>query len=153
VASRRAAGVPQSKLAKLSVCGRVHAEHLHVQMIFDQCTHRSTKRAYAIGMTGRSASHISLALILLGASSCGTICTVVAKDCGPFGPYSGTRASAQGHATQLDVPLSFIADTALLPVSVPVAVMRAIHRRKAHAPATSGESKTTNGEGNKATAP
>jgi uncharacterized protein YceK len=29
--------------------------------------------------------------------------------------YSGTRAAAGGHATQLDIPFSFMADTLLLP--------------------------------------
>jgi uncharacterized protein YceK len=61
---------------------------------------------------------------LLG--GCGTLCTAAISECGKLEPYSGTRASAQGHATQLDLPFSFIADTVLLPITVPKALIEAI---------------------------
>jgi len=33
--------------------------------------------------------------------------------------YAGTRASAQGHGTQIDVPFSLIVDTVILPYTIP----------------------------------
>jgi len=68
------------------------------------------------------AHRVFLSALLLSTASCGTICTMTDPQCGPFGPYSGTRASMQGHATQLDVPFSVVLDTLLLPVSIPAGV-------------------------------
>lgn len=52
------------------------------------------------------------------------MCTAIedGKGCAKFGPYSGTKAAAQGHGTQLDVPFSIVADTLLLPISIPRAL-------------------------------
>ena len=66
---------------------------------------------------------------LLALSGCGTLCTITEPQCAPFGPYSGTRASAGGHGTQIDVPFSFVFDTILLPVSIPAAAVRRAKQR------------------------
>lgn len=65
--------------------------------------------------------HTATSLTVLLLSGCGTICTAVedGKGCAKLAPYSGTRASAQGHATQWDVPLSLLGDTLLLPITIP----------------------------------
>lgn len=59
-------------------------------------------------------------------AGCGTLCTAVedGRGCAKLAPYSGTKASAQGHATQLDVPFSFLADTLLLPITLPKALLK-----------------------------
>jgi uncharacterized protein YceK len=55
----------------------------------------------------------------------GTICTAVDGHCGKLEPFSGTRAAAQEHGTQLDVPFSLIADVVLLPLTLPKALVEA----------------------------
>lgn len=67
-------------------------------------------------------SRLLLCAMLFVNVSCGTICTISEPECSAFGPYSGVRASAQGHSTQLDVPFSFVLDTLLLPASIPTYV-------------------------------
>ena len=64
--------------------------------------------------------NMMLALACWLLASCGTLCTAVedGRGCAKLAPYSGTKASAQGHATQLDVPFSFLADTLLLPITL-----------------------------------
>jgi uncharacterized protein YceK len=52
-------------------------------------------------------------------SGCGTLCTAFDDQCEKLEPYSGVRAAWGGHATQLDVPFSFVADTVILPITVP----------------------------------
>ena len=90
----------------------------------------NVKRAVAAAVLGFSVSAsaetpspraISFFLLPLLLSGCGTICTAIddGKGCAKLAPYSGTRAAAQGHATQLDLPFSFVADTLLLPLTIP----------------------------------
>ncbi len=57
-------------------------------------------------------------------ADCGTLYTATAEKCGSLYPYSGTAAAARGHATQLDVPFSLIADTLLLPYSLPKSLVQ-----------------------------
>ena len=66
---------------------------------------------------------------LLALTACGTLCTLSEPQCGPFGPYSGTKASARGHGTQIDIPFSLVFDTILLPVSIPAAAVRRAKQR------------------------
>ena len=70
----------------------------------------------------RAPAMLVLALIVSG---CGTLCTATESHCGKLAPFSGTRAAAQGHGTQLDVPFSFIADVILLPITIPKALIEA----------------------------
>ena len=56
------------------------------------------------------------------ATGCGTLVTATSDDCGSLQPYSGTRAGLGPH-TLLDVPFSFVADTVLLPITVPKAII------------------------------
>ena len=76
--------------------------------------------------------YIILVLAIPFFASCGTLCTAIddGKGCPKLAPYSGTRASAQGHSTQLDVPLSFIADTLLLPITIPKMLLDSQHPDK-----------------------
>ena len=62
---------------------------------------------------------ITCLLVLALASGCGTLASVFNHPDPPFGVYSGTKAAAHGHVTQWDVPFSLVADTILLPISVP----------------------------------
>jgi len=62
---------------------------------------------------------------------CGTISTLGNDRTWPNQVYGGTRASAGGHATQLDVPFSLVGDTLVLPYTIP----RTIHNQK-HPPST-----------------
>ena len=66
--------------------------------------------------------HFYVLLILGGPAGCGTLCSAVDSGCGELTPYSGTQASANGHGTQMDVPLSIVADTLLLPITIPKAL-------------------------------
>ena len=52
-------------------------------------------------------------------SGCGTLVTLTDNKEWPNQIYAGTRASANGHATQIDVPFSLIADTVVLPYTIP----------------------------------
>ena len=82
-------------------------------------------------MTTKNRCNIMRAIRLIGSvvtasaalSGCGTLCTATDPKCGKFAPFSGTRASANGHATQLDVPFSFLLDVVLLPITIPKAIM------------------------------
>jgi uncharacterized protein YceK len=61
-------------------------------------------------------------LSIVCSAGCGTLVTAVEDDKGDhwrFGPYSGTRISAGGHSTQIDLPFSLIADTMFLPITIP----------------------------------
>ena len=61
-------------------------------------------------------------LLILSAclcSGCGTIVTLSHNQEWPNQIYAGTRASANGHVTQIDVPFSLIADTLVLPYTIP----------------------------------
>lgn len=75
-------------------------------------------------------------------SGCGTLCTAIDDHCGKLEPFSGTRASANGHATQIDVPMSLALDILLLPVTIPKAIIEQI-----------GGGKTQKSGGNKASIP
>jgi predicted Zn-dependent protease/uncharacterized protein YceK len=59
-----------------------------------------------------------LALTLL-CTGCGTLTTLGDNERWPNQIYAGTRAALNGHGTQLDAPLSFIADTLVLPYTIP----------------------------------
>ena len=52
-------------------------------------------------------------------SGCGTLVTLTDNKEWPNQIYAGTRAAANGHATQIDVPFSLIADTVVLPYTIP----------------------------------
>ena len=56
-------------------------------------------------------------------AGCGTLNTTADPN-SKFGIYSGTKASAEGNATQWDVPFSLVADTILLPITIPLEVAR-----------------------------
>lgn len=58
-------------------------------------------------------------------TGCGTMCTAMedGKGCAKLAPYSGTKAAAQGHGTQWDIPFSLVADTLLLPITIPKAIL------------------------------
>ena len=57
-------------------------------------------------------------------SGCGTIATATGEK-GEFGIYSGTHRSVEnGFHTILDTPFSFVADTVLLPITIPVDMYR-----------------------------
>ena len=64
----------------------------------------------------------NIVLILVSVISlqgCGTFVTLGDNEKWNNQIYAGTRASAQGHATQLDVPFSIIMDTVVLPYTIP----------------------------------
>ena len=87
------------------------------------------------------ASQAFAVLFLSGAlSGCGTVVSVFCDSdvCGKLEPYSGTRLVANGHATQLDVPFSFVLDTALLPLTVPKMVVDRVIAPEAAAEAGTG---------------
>jgi uncharacterized protein YceK len=61
---------------------------------------------------------ISMA-VAVGAAGCGTMSALDTNKQWPDQVYAGTRAAAGGHATQWDVPLSLVADTVVLPYTIP----------------------------------
>jgi len=64
----------------------------------------------------------NIALVIVSSlllSGCGTIWALSNNEQWPNQIYAGTRASATGHSTQLDVPFSLIADTLVLPYTIP----------------------------------
>lgn len=67
--------------------------------------------------------------VSLFAAGCGTMSALGDDQAWPNQVYAGTRAAAGGHATQWDVPFSLVADTILLPYTIP----RTIHNRS-HSP-------------------
>ena len=69
--------------------------------------------------------------LMLIACGCGTMSALGVDRAWPDQVYAGTRAAAGGHATQLDVPFSLVADTVLLPYTIP----RTIHNQQ-HPPST-----------------
>lgn len=74
-------------------------------------------------MTGRLftiASTLSLVL-----SGCGTIESLRSNEPFPNVVYGGTYLSLHGHVTQFDAPFSLVADTVVLPYTIP----RTIHNR------------------------
>lgn len=65
---------------------------------------------------------LALLSIVICSAGCGTLMTAVEDGRGEhwrFSPYSGTRISAGGHSTQIDLPFSLMADTMLLPITIP----------------------------------
>jgi uncharacterized protein YceK len=64
-------------------------------------------------------------------SGCGTMSALGNDRMWPNQVYAGTRAAAGGHATQLDIPFSVVADTIVLPYTIP----RTLHNQK-HPPST-----------------
>ena len=60
------------------------------------------------------------------AGGCGTMFAVGNDRMWPNQVYAGTRAAAGGHGTQCDVPFSLVADTVVLPYTIP----RTIHNQK-----------------------
>jgi uncharacterized protein YceK len=67
----------------------------------------------------RTGCYRVLTLLVLNTGGCGTLCTMFDPQCGKWEPYSGVVASAQGHATQIDIPFSFVLDTVCLPITIP----------------------------------
>lgn len=61
----------------------------------------------------------SLLALLGGLPGCGTIVALSDNRQWPNQIYAVTRASFEGHGTQLDVPLSLVADTIVLPYTIP----------------------------------
>src|SRR5262249_50423761 len=60
-----------------------------------------------------------LALLVGSSVGCGTLGTMLDPEFDKWEPYSGVVASANGHATQIDVPFSFVLATACLPITIP----------------------------------
>jgi uncharacterized protein YceK len=74
---------------------------------------------------------MALGALAMLAGGCGTMAALGRDEMWPNQVYAGTRAAAGGHVTQFDVPFSLVADTLVLPYTIP----RSIHNQK-HPPAT-----------------
>lgn len=71
-----------------------------------------------------------VALFAVALSGCGTIVTLSDSKTWPNQIYAGTRASARGHATQPDIPFSLVADTLILPYTIPRTIYNIAHQPK-----------------------
>lgn len=74
----------------------------------------------------RFVSFIAFCAFAMPAGGCGTMSVIGRDRMWPNQVYAGTRAGAGGHGTQWDVPFSLVADTVVLPYTIP----RTIHNQK-----------------------
>ncbi len=58
---------------------------------------------------------------------CGTLFTLTHNKQWPNQIYAGTRAAAAGHSTQIDIPFSLVADTMVLPYTIPRTIYNYTH--------------------------
>jgi uncharacterized protein YceK len=70
---------------------------------------------------------IATALALFISGGCGTITSLQTNEPFPNVIYGGTYLSLQGHATILDVPFSAVADTLVLPYTIPRTIYNCNH--------------------------
>ncbi len=63
--------------------------------------------------------NLALVIVLCCTTGCGTVHTLGNNATWPNQVYAGMRAAAGGFLTQLDVPFSLVADTLVLPYTIP----------------------------------